>query len=203
MNEPQEPDDLQRMALPRSPMLMSRDDTALLVIDIQDKLAGLIDGHQRIIWNTRRLLDAARLFDIPVIATEQYPQGLGATTAALAERLDAVAEKTRFSCGGCPEIFDGLLERGIRKILVAGIETHVCVLQTSLDLLTAGFDLYVCVDAIGARNAVDHRVALRRMEANGVFLTTAESAMFEWCEAAGSAEFKQISQLVRESSPAG
>lgn len=182
-------------------MLMSAGDTALLLIDIQDKLTNLIDGYPRLVWNTRRLIDAARIFDVPVLATEQYPKGLGPTTAELKDRLETVAEKVRFSCGGCPEIFDGLLERGINNILIVGIETHVCVLQSTLDLMTAGFNLFVCVDATGARSPVDHRIGLRRIEANGAFLTTAESAMFEWCEEAGTAKFKQISQLAKESPP--
>lgn len=187
--------------LPRSPMLMSRHDSAVLVVDFQEKLAGLIDGYERLVWNARRIVDAAKIYDIPVFATEQYPKGLGPLTATLADRMDQIAEKTRFSCGGCPELFEGLLEKGIRKILVLGIESHVCVMQTTLDLLTAGFDAFVCVDAIGARFPVDHRVALRRMESNGVILTTAEMAMFEWCEEAGTSEFKQISALVREQAP--
>jgi len=188
-------------ALPRSPMLMSAHDTALLVIDMQEKLTGLINGYERLVWNTRRLIDAAKLYDVPVLGSEQYPKGLGGTVPELADQLDSVSEKVRFSCGGCPELFDGLLDRGIRKILIAGLETHVCVLQTTLDLMMAEFDVFVCVDAVGARFPVDHRVGLRRMEANGVTLVTAESAMFEWCEAAGTDKFKELSAIVRRTPP--
>ncbi len=182
-------------------MLMSQADTALLVIDIQDKLVNLIENGPLILWNARRLVDAARLMEIPVLGTVQYPKGLGPMTPKLADGIDRMAEKTRFSCAGCPEVFDGLLKKGIHKIAITGIETHVCVLQTALDLLTAGFDVFVCVDAVGARFPVDHRIGLRRIEANGGTLTTTESAVFEWCEDAKSAPFKQISQLIRQPAP--
>lgn len=195
------PDMNEKLPLPRSPLLMSADDTALLVVDVQDKLVGLLSGHEQLIWNIRRLLDAARVCGVRVLATEQYPAGLGPTTQVLAERLEQVASKTRFSCGGCPDLFTELPQQGVRKILVVGIETHVCVLQTTLDLLTAGFDVYLAVDAIGARFDVDHHTALRRMELAGAVLATTESAMFEWCEDSSQAQFKSLSQLVREAGP--
>ena len=188
-------------SLPRSPLLMSSGDTALLVVDIQGKLVDLIVGHERLIWNVRRLLDAAKVFGVRVVATEQYPKGLGPTVEVLAERLDEVASKTRFSCGGCANLFSDLQTQGIRKILVSGIETHVCVAQTVLDLMTAGFDVLVAVDAVGSRHAIDHRVGMRRMEMAGAMLTTCEAAMFEWCEDAKSAAFKAISELVKEPAP--
>jgi nicotinamidase-related amidase len=186
---------------PRSPELMSRNDTALLVVDMQEKLLRLMSGHERVIWNTRRLLDGAKLLGLPIAATEQYPQGLGPTVPELAERTGAMPAKTMFSCRECQAIFADFQQRGTGKILVAGIEAHVCVQQTVLDLLAAGYRVYLAVDAIGARYEVDYATALRRMESSGATLTTTEAALFEWCEAAGSPEFKQISALVRESPP--
>ena len=188
--------------LPRSPELMSRDDTALLVVDVQDKLIGSIGGHQRIIWNIRRLIDGAKVLGVAVTATEQYPRGLGPTTAELAERLGDIPDKLTFSCGGCPEIFTGFRDAGIFKVLVVGIEAHVCVQQTVLDLLADGFNVYVAVDAVGSRQEIDYRTALGRMDSAGATLTTTESALFEWCDVAGTPEFKQISTLVRETAPA-
>lgn len=184
--------------LPRSPLLLGRDDSALLIVDVQTKLVGLIDENQRLVWNNRRLIDAAKIFDIPVLATEQYPKGLGGTVPELAERLESAKAKTRFSCGECKELFADLMSAGRRKVVIAGIESHVCVMQTALDLLTAGFEIYVVVDAVGSRGQLDHQTAIRRMELAGAFLTTTESVMFEWCEASGSDEFKAISALVRE-----
>lgn len=187
--------------LPRSLELMSRDDTALLVVDVQGKLVTLIDGHERIVWNIRRLIDGAKILGLPVAGTEQYPQGLGPTVAELASRLGSIPAKLTFSCGGCPELFHDLKARGVHKLLIVGIETHVCVQQTVFDLLAEGFRVYLAVDALGTRHAIDHETALRRMDSAGATLTTTESALFEWCQAAGTPEFKQISQLVREAAP--
>ena len=183
----------------RSPLLMSREQTALLMIDMQAKLVPHITDHERIEHNISRLIQAARLFDLPVNATEQYPQGLGGTIEPLAEQLKQTDEKTVFSCRECDRIIRSLEEQSIEKILVTGIESHVCVLQTVLDFIARGFDLYVCVDAIGSRNSIDHEIALRRMELSGATLVTTETAMFEWCETSTDDQFKAISKLVRQS----
>ncbi len=187
--------------LPRSPELMSAGDTGLLVVDVQEKLLGAIGGHQQVAWNCRRLLDGAKVLGLPVVATEQYPQGLGPTVPELAERLGEVPSKLTFSCGGCPGVFKDLQERGIQKLAVCGIEAHVCVQQTVLDLLAGGWRVYVAVDAVGSRFEIDYRTALSRMDSAGAALTTTEAALFEWCAAAGTPQFKQISRLVREEGP--
>jgi nicotinamidase-related amidase len=186
----------------RSPELMNPDDTALLVVDVQAKLLPLIPGHHRLIWNIRRLIDATKILGVPFAATEQYPQGLGPTTPELAALLGTIPAKTLFSCAECSEIFTGWRDRGIWKILVCGIETHVCVGQTVHDLLGEGFRVYVPADAVAARGQLDHDIALRRMDSSGATLTTTEATLFEWCTRAGTPEFKQISQLVREKAPA-
>lgn len=187
--------------LPRSPELMSASDTALLVVDVQGKLVSLIPGHQRIVWNIRRLLDAAKLLGVAAAATEQYPQGLGPTVSELAERLESIPGKLRFSCGECAKIFSDWNDRGLFKVLVVGIEAHVCVQQTVLDLLAAGRRVYLAIDAIGSRFDIDYQTALRRMDSAGATLTTTEAALFEWCEVAGTPAFKEISRLVRETPP--
>ena len=176
----------------RSPELMSRRDCGLLVIDVQERLAPAIAGQQRVVWNIRRLIDAARILGLPVTATEQYPKGLGPTVAALADSLPERLSKMTFSCTGCEGLLDGLRDAGRDKVLVAGIEAHVCVQQTVLDLLSDGFRVYIAVDAVGSRFEVDYRTALKRMDSAGATLTTTEAAMFEWCEIAGTPEFKQI-----------
>lgn len=187
--------------LPRSPELMNRDDAALLVVDMQAKLLPLIAGSSRVVWNVRRLIDGAKILGVPVAATEQYPQGLGPTTPELAERLGPIPAKLAFSCCECGELFARWRDEGRWKVLVCGIETHVCVGQTVHDLLAEGFRVYVAADAVAARGAIDHEIALRRMDSAGATLTTTEAALFEWCAAAGTPEFKQISQLVREQPP--
>ena len=185
----------------RSPELMSADDTGLLVVDVQGKLVELIDGHERVVWNIRRLVDGAKLLGLPILATEQYPKGLGPTTPALAPLLDRIYEKTAFSVSGCGELCEALRTSDLRKWLVCGIEAHVCVQQSVLDLLAEGFAIYVAADAVGSRAKFDCDTALRRMESSGATVTTTESALFEWCEDSKSPKFKQISQLIREASP--
>ena len=190
-----------RPRLSRSPELMTRGDSGLLVVDVQEKLLKFIPGQDRLVWNIRRLLDGARILGVPAMGTEQYPQGLGPTASCLVERLPPLPAKMTFSCGGCPDIFSDWRQAGVGKILVVGIETHVCIQQTALDLLAAGFRVYLAVDAVGSRFELDRATALRRMESAGATLTTTESALFEWCDAAGTPEFKQISALVRETPP--
>jgi nicotinamidase-related amidase len=187
--------------LPRSPELMSRGDTALLVVDVQERLVPAILGHRQVVWNVGRLIDGAKLLGLPVAATEQYPKGLGPTVPELARRLGEIPSKLTFSCGGCPEIFRELEGRGIFKVLVCGMEAHVCVQQTVLDLVGQGWRVYVAVDAVGSRREIDYRTALARMDSAGATLTTTEAALFEWCQVAGTPQFKEISRLAKEAGP--
>src|SRR3989304_2531113 len=163
----------------RSPELMNATDTGLLVVDAQEKLLAVGPGAKRIVWNCRRLLDAAQALGMPTAATEQYPEKLGPLAAELRQRLDAPVAKLSFSGAACvPNLADWKDDNRYR-VLVCGIETHVCIGQTAFDLLAAGWMVYVAVDAVGTRYAVDHETALRRMESAGVVLTTTEAAMFE------------------------
>lgn len=186
----------------RSPELMSPDDTALLVVDVQEKLIPLVPEHKRLVWNIRRLLDGAKALGVPALVTEQYPQGLGGTVAELAQRLPTpVPSKVAFSCAACAPAMEALSTTGAHRVLVCGIESHVCVQQTALDLIAAGYRVYLAVDAMGARHAIDHDMALRRLELSGAVLTTTEAALFEWCREAGTPQFKEVSRLVRETPP--
>jgi nicotinamidase-related amidase len=171
------------------------------VVDVQQKLVSLIGGYQQIVWNIGRLIDGATLLEVPVLATQQYPQGLGPITQELAAKLDRVFDKTAFSCGGCPPLCQEMQSLKRRKWLVCGIEAHVCIQQTVIDLLAEGFRIYIAADAIGSRATVDYQFALRRMESCGATLTTVEAALFEWCQDSKRPEFKQISQLVRQTPP--
>jgi nicotinamidase-related amidase len=189
----------------RSPNLMNAGDTVIVVIDLQERLLPHIDGHETVFENAGRLLATAEILSVAVVGTEQYPQGLGPTVEPLREtllRLNASAEapipaKTMFSCRECESLFGTLYQSGIQKILLCGIETHVCVAQTALDMVAAGFNVFVAVDAVGSRFRQDHDIALKRLEANGCHLTTTEAAMFELCEKAGSEQFKAVSKLLR------
>jgi nicotinamidase-related amidase len=188
-------------SLPRSPELMTAADTGLLVVDVQEKLVRAIADGSRVVFNVRRLIDGAEVLGVAVVATEQYPQGLGPTVPELAERLGKVPSKLTFSCGGCPEIFTDLESRDIHKLLLCGLEAHVCVQQTALDLLASGWRVYVAVDAVGSRFEIDYRTALGRMDSAGATLTTTEAALFEWCRVAGTPEFKEISRLAQQKGP--
>jgi len=187
---------------PSSPLLLHRDDSALLIVDVQEKLLPAI-SHRHLAWNIRRLIDGARLMQVPMAVTEQYPQGLGSTVSELRDRLIGVPtyEKVDFSGARCQGLLESFSDAGVHKLLVTGIEAHVCVLQTTLDAICEGYQVYICVDAVGSRSPLDAEIAIRRMESSGAYVTTTEATLFEWCRQAGTAEFKSISALVKEHPP--
>lgn len=192
------------MAEIRNPELLNRRSSRLLIVDVQEKLVAAFpqDVQDRLIKNCRFLCEGARLLGVPITMTEQYPQGLGPTVSSLAEFAESRPSKKRFSaieCTGWPTAAEATDDRF--QIVVAGMETHVCVLQTVLDLLAAGYQTYVVVDSIAARGTVDHGVALERMANSGAVVTTAESVLFEWCEASDAHEFKQLSALIKNRKP--
>jgi nicotinamidase-related amidase len=177
---------------------MSTADTGLLVIDVQEKLVPFIHGKDALIRNIAFLIDGAKLLGIPVQGTEQYPKGLGHTVAELANRLPAMPDKVGFSSCAVPSVTDSMRRAGRGKVVLVGIETHVCVQQTALDLLADDFRVYVPVDAVSARYPLDHEYALRRMEKAGAILTTAETCLFEWLGGADHPRFKEASKMVQE-----
>jgi nicotinamidase-related amidase len=170
---------------------------ALLVVDLQDKLLGLIPDHHAVISRTVALIRGARTLGLPVWATEQYPQGLGPTTAAIAELIPDRPAKTTFHCCGVPQLLEQLYGRNIRHVTVAGIEAHVCVAQTALELLDLGFRVQVPADAVASRYPIDWEFALRRLERAGATVSTTESVLFEWAERSDRPEFKAISELIK------
>jgi nicotinamidase-related amidase len=177
---------------------MSAADTALLVIDVQERLMAKIPGAEALVRNIAFLIDGARLLHIPVLATEQYPKGLGSTMPELSKRLPERPDKVAFSCCAVSSVTETLHRQARPKVVLAGIETHVCVLHTALDLLALDFRVYVAADAVGSRYPVDREFALRRMEQAGAILTTAEACVFEWVGGAGHPQFKAISALVQK-----
>jgi nicotinamidase-related amidase len=177
---------------------MSAADTALLVIDVQVKLVPKIVAADRLVKNIAFLLDVARALGMPALATEQYPRGLGATVPELAARLAERPDKVKFSSCAVPSVVETLRREARPKVVLCGIETHVCVLNTALDLLALGFRVFVAADAVGSRYLVDHEVALRRLEQAGAVPTTAEGCAFEWLGGADHPHFKAVSLLVQE-----
>ena len=184
----------------RSPELLHRASSRLLIVDVQEKLVVALSEstRERLVANCRFLIEGAKLFGVPVAATEQYPQGLGPTVAALAELISERPAKKRFSaveCLGWPTAAAASDDRF--QIVVAGMESHVCVMQTVLDLLSVGYQTTVVADAVGARGDLDHQTALERMANSGATISTAEAVLFEWCESADATEFKRLSALVK------
>ncbi len=191
----------EQLTLPaRSERLLDRNRSLLLVVDLQTKLFPLITSHAGIVWNAGRLLAGAEALSVPNLVTEQYPEKLGATVS-LGETQIAAVSKRMFSCRECREPLAAFRAKGIQQAVVCGIETHVCVLQTALDLVADGWQVFIAVDATGSRMQLDHETALRRMAAESVVLTTTESVLFEWCETSIAPEFRTISALVRQTSP--
>lgn len=186
------------MPLSRSSELMSRTRSRLLLIDMQEKIVPVISGNESLIDNCEKLLRGAAILHVPLTTTEQYPQGLGSTVKRLADLIDDPVEKSEFSClNVLPWADRGNGEEERFQVVVCGIESHVCVQQTVLDLLSVGFRVYVAADAVSSRHPTDKEFALRRMETSGAIITTTESILFEWCEKSGTDEFKQISRLVK------
>ncbi|HMP78407.1 MAG TPA: hydrolase [Pirellulaceae bacterium] len=182
----------------RSPFLLDRRTSGLLIVDVQQKLLPLIENHQRLAWNIGRLIQGASILGVPIAGTEQYPQGIGPTVPKLRELLPRpIAHKLMFSCRECTALTRDFRDQDKEQIVVAGIETHVCIQQTALDFLAQGFQVFIVIDGVSSRHELDHNVALRRMESAGATLTTVESVLFEWCETSACPEFKEISRLVR------
>jgi nicotinamidase-related amidase len=181
--------------------LIHRDTSALIVIDVQEKLIEKISNSDRMVWNITRLARGAAEFDVPVFATEQYPSGLGSTVESLQSYFPEPVEKTRFSCAQCTGIVQTLRDAGRFQVVLAGIESHVCVVQSALELMGLGFRVFVVEDAVSGRFPDSHRLAMLRLSASGATLLPTESALFEWCEDASDPQFKAISGLVREDPP--
>jgi len=172
--------------------------TALLLIDVQERINGVMadQGH---LSRHAVFLEAFAVLDLPVVTTEQYPKGLGPTVPELAHLLPETAvEKSTFSCARQSEAMAAIEAAGRKQIVVTGIETHVCVLQTALDLLEKGYEVHVPHDAVNSRRASDKEWALHRMAAAGAVITTTESVLFELLERCGTDQFKAVSRLVKK-----
>ena len=180
------------------PLQLSAADTAVLVIDVQEKLMVKIPSADALVRNIAFLIDGARLLSVPVQATEQYPKGLGPTVPELAKRLPDRPDKKAFSCCAAEAVVENFRRQARPKVLLCGIEAHVCVQQTALDLLALDFRVFIAADAVASRYDVDKKYALRRLEQAGCVLTTAEAAVFEWTGGSDHPKFKEMSKLVQQ-----
>jgi len=181
-------------------MRILQNSTAGLIIDIQERLFPHISNHLEVERNTNILIEGLKILEVPTLITEQYTKGLGTTIPSIKEALGTnynPVEKIEFSCYDCSnflEVFDAI---GKKNIIIAGIETHVCVLQTALDLLAHGYVPIVIENCVSSRNLNDKKWALERIIRSGGIVSTYESILFEICRVSGSDRFKSISKLVK------
>lgn len=183
-------------------MLIDAKKATLLLVDMQERLLPAMSDGANVEKHCTTLLSATKALGVPVTISEQYPKGLGRTVPGLAAELGnaPVFEKLSFSCWRDKAIKDHLIayhEAGRPQVILAGIEAHVCVLQTAVDLSAAGFGVFAVADAMSSRAPASHALALDRMRQNGVSVVTMEMAVFELLGQAGTPEFKALSALVR------
>jgi nicotinamidase-related amidase len=179
---------------------LDRAKAAVLVIDIQSKLAPAMPQETlaRVVKYTRALVGAAKELGLPVLATEQYPKGLGPLVPEVKDILPSPPlEKVHFSCGADPGFAAALEKTGRKQIIVCGMETHVCVFQTVRDLVRMGYEVHLCTDAVSSRFEVHRQSGIELCRQAGAVLTNAETVIFDLLHQAGTAEFRKVSPLVR------
>ncbi|MFP3896438.1 MAG: hydrolase [Anaerolineales bacterium] len=174
-------------------------ESALVLIDVQEKLVRTMDGREELVDNLARLIQGLLVLDVPILWMEQNPRGLGQTVQTLRQHLtnQTPITKLSFSCFGDEEFEKQFLALGRRQILLAGIEAHVCVYQTARDLLARGYEVHVIADGVSSRTAENRRIALERMQADGAHLASTEMVLFELLQRAEGPTFKEILNIVK------
>ncbi len=181
-------------------MLLDKNKSCLIIVDIQERLApAMFDGGAEAIRNAAILMQAAKRLGVPVLVSEQYPRGLGRTVPQLAEFMpaDGPVEKVEFACPSNAGFADRLNLLDRKQIVIAGMEAHICVLQTALKLRAQGLEVFVAADAVASRKRASMDHAFARIEDAGGAIITTEMAVFEWLERAGSDEFRILSKLIQ------
>lgn len=180
-------------------MRILREETVGVIIDVQEKLVPVINKSDEVVAKIKQLVEGLEILEVPLVVTQQYTKGLGETIEPIKKEFYNFNyfEKISFSCVDDKEIMKKIKDIHKKDIIVAGIESHICVLQTVIDLKQRGFSPIVAVDAVGSRNELDKKIALERMAFEGVSLTTVESILFELVRFAGNKKFKEISKLVK------
>lgn len=181
-------------------MKIRRDNALAVVVDVQERLFPHIDEHTELAVAIEKFIQGMQILNLPIIVTEQYVKGLGRTLPQLQTALSdyySPMEKITFSCCGEQEFIDSLENLGRRQILLVGIESHICILQTALDLRERNYRPIIIEDCVSSRKPNDKRIAIERMRRSGCIITSLESALFELCTVAGTDTFKKISQLVK------
>lgn len=177
---------------------LNRKDTVLMVIDIQEKLAPVMEYKEQVIDNNKILITAAKEMNFPVIATEQYPKGLGRTVPELLDLLedDYVFAKNSFTAY-TEEVKEALKSLGKKKVLITGMETHICVFQTSRDLIEAGYEVYLVKDGVASRTKSNFLNGLDLIKSLGAVITNTETAVFDLLKVSGTPEFKTMSKMIK------
>lgn len=180
-------------------MRLTKENTAAVIIDMQEKLTPHVQNHKDLIERIKILIKGLQALGVPMIVTEQYRKGLGPTIPELTEVLDVgePLEKMAFSCWDDHEFQKAMDQTGRKQVIVAGIEAHVCVLQTVIDLKEKGFQPVVVEDCLSSRKTADKDIAMKRMIQEGALIVSCESILFELCRYAGTETFKKISKLVK------
>jgi len=183
-------------------MLCQANRSRLFIIDVQERLAASMDARvlDGLVRNTSILIEAANALDIPILRSEQYPKGLGPTLSAIRDKLpdgQSAREKTCFSACAADGMAEVLNNGGREQLVLTGMETHICVLQTALELHQRGMQVFVVQDAVCARRKANHKNALARLRQAGVIVSNTESVLFEWLSDASHPQFKTLSKLIR------
>ena len=183
----------------RHPDILDRKRCGLLVVDIQEKILAVMNDPERVVAITIKLIEGFKILNLPVVVTEQYPEGIGPTVDPIKKALGDVAmsKKMTFSCCGIEDFTRTFREKDVDQVVVCGIESHVCVWQTAMDLLNEGFLVHVVRDAVSSRKIEDMNSALLRMTSNGIQISTSEMVLFELLEQAGTDEFKRMMKLIK------
>jgi isochorismate hydrolase len=179
--------------------LLKTNSTALLIIDIQERILPVILNNQTVVDNTLKLIKGFKILSLPIYFTEQYPKGLGPTLQEIKNELGNLEpyNKMSFSCSGAGNLFEELKRKNLSQIVVCGIEAHVCVQQTALDLIENNFQVNLAADTVSSRKEIDYKIAVDRMRSAGCEITTTESILFEILNVCGTDQFKEISKLVK------
>lgn len=175
-----------------------KEDSLLLIIDVQEKLIGAMEDGKQISEKTNILIESAKEMNIPIFFTEQYPRGLGETVSSVKNNLSNALKFEKTSFSACSPKFNGILKETQRKkIIITGTETHVCVLQTARDLLSLGYEVFIASDAVTSRTRENYKNGLNLMKSMGAVITNTETILFDLLKEAGTPEFKVISKLIK------
>ena len=186
----------------RHPHILRREDTLLVVVDMQEPFLRGIHDRERLVANVRLLIESAAIMQVPVIPTVQYAERMGGivseVTQAFTDFTTCVPiDKLCFSCVGAEGFLDGIASFGRPQILLCGVETHICVSQTALDLTSQGYQVHVAADAVSSRSLEKHKLGMERMRDSAVLPCASEAAVYELLREAGTPEFKAILALVK------